>query len=159
MDMTTFDLGRGFDVVACLFSAIAYVRSSQNLARTVANLAKHANPGGVVFLEPYFTPERYRVDEVTLNVKNQSLPKIAWMYISRRRGNVAIQDVHYLVGTPEGIEHFEERHELGLFTEDEYVSAFKNAGLAVTYDAAGLFGRGMYIGSRRQHERGLPQSV
>src|SRR4051812_47649865 len=48
LDMTAFDLGRTFDVVTCLFSAVAYVKSVENLRYTVANLARHANPGGIV---------------------------------------------------------------------------------------------------------------
>jgi hypothetical protein len=63
-------------------------------------------------------------------------------------GNVAILDFHYLVATAEGIEHFTERHELGLFTEEEYLAAFAQAGLEARHDREWLGGRGMYIGVR-----------
>jgi SAM-dependent methyltransferase len=145
LDMTAFDLQRSFDVVSCLFSAIAYVRTPESLRKTVVCLARHLAPGGVLFLEPYFTPEQYWVDKVTLNTVVEPSCKIAWMYVSRREGNLGIQDVHYLVGTPEGIQSFSERHELGLFTESEYQNAFADAGLTTTFDETGLFGRGMYV--------------
>ena len=51
-----------------------------------------------------------------------------------------------MVGTPQGIETFKERHELGLFTHEEYLGAFRNAGLEVNHDPEGLDGRGLYIG-------------
>ena len=40
--MIDFDLDRAFDVVTCLFSAIAYVRTAENLFRAVARLAAHS---------------------------------------------------------------------------------------------------------------------
>src|SRR5918998_228728 len=36
-DMANFNLGRTFDVVTCLFSAIGYVKTLDNLQRAVAN--------------------------------------------------------------------------------------------------------------------------
>ena len=59
---------------------------------------------------------------------------------------VAVLLFHYLVGTPQGVEHFTERHELALFSHEEYLAAFRAAGLEVVYDEEGLMGRGLYIG-------------
>jgi hypothetical protein len=50
------------------------------------------------------------------------------------------------VATSEGVSHFVEHHEMGLFTDDEYQKAFRNAGLTVIHDPEGLTGRGLYIG-------------
>jgi hypothetical protein len=51
----------------------------------------------------------------------------------------------YLVGRNGAIEHFIEAHELGLFTREELLSAFAEAGYAVSFDEAGPCGRGLYI--------------
>ena len=56
--------------------------------------------------------------------------------------------LEYLIGTPRGIEHITEQHEMGLFTIDEYSNAFKKAGLNVIHDPEGIFGRGLYIGTK-----------
>jgi hypothetical protein len=43
------------------------------------------------------------------------------------------------------VETFRELHEIGLFTQDETLSAFRDAGLTVTHDPNGMK-RGLYIG-------------
>jgi hypothetical protein len=68
------------------------------------------------------------------------------MSISESQGRLSFFVFHYLVGTPEGITYFTERHELGLFTQEEYLQAFHSAGLEVSHDPEGLDGRGLYIG-------------
>ena len=39
-----------------------------------------------------------------------------------------------------------EHHQEAMHSVDEYLNAFKLAGLDVTYDEEGLIGRGLYIG-------------
>jgi SAM-dependent methyltransferase len=148
-DMTHFALGRRFDVITSLFSSIAYARTVENLWRTFQCFARHLNPGGLVILEPWFTPETYWTGTITANFVNDPDLKIMWMYTSNRRDRIAILDIHYMVGTPAGIEQFVEIHELGLFTRDEYEGAFADVGLTVEHDPVGLFRRGLYIGFAR----------
>jgi hypothetical protein len=100
----------------------------------------------VVVVEPWFSPENFWVGKVTANFVDEPDLKIAWMYVSEREGRLSILNTHYLVARAEGVEHFTERHELGLFTHEEYREAFVQAGLEVHYDPTGLFGRGMYLG-------------
>jgi ubiquinone/menaquinone biosynthesis C-methylase UbiE len=51
-DMMTFDLGRQFDVVTCLFSSIGYVKTMANMKKAVATMSRHLKPGGVLIIEP-----------------------------------------------------------------------------------------------------------
>jgi SAM-dependent methyltransferase len=147
-DMAEFRLPRRFDVVTCLFSSIAYVRSHDRMAGAVARMAEHLAPGGLLIVEPWFTPETFWTDTITANFVDRRELKIAWMYTSRREDLVSVLDIHFMVGTPEGVERFGERHELGLFTHDEYLDAFRAAGLEPWHDPEGLFSRGLYLGLR-----------
>jgi hypothetical protein len=70
------------------------------------------------------------------------------MNTSFAAGRLSIMDMHYLIGTPTGTEHYVERHELGLFTSDEMIHVLTDCGLEVTYDAICVTGRGLYIGQR-----------
>lgn len=147
-DMTDFQLPAAFDVVACLFSSIGYVQTVENLRKAVACFTRHLNPGGLLVLEPWITPEKYWVDKITANFVDQPNLKIAWMYTSQLRGRTSVFDINYLVGTDEGVSRFTESHVMGLWTDAEYREAIEAAGVAVHYDSEGLFGRGMYYGTK-----------
>ena len=149
-DMTGFELGRRFDVVTCLFSSIGYARTEENMRRAIACMARHAAPGGVVLVEPWFTPDAWQPNTVHALYIDEPDLKIARVNTSYVDGRLSYFDLHHLIGTPEGTEHIVERHELGLFERAEVLAAFEAAGLAVTYDAEGLTGRGLYIGVASQ---------
>ena len=145
-DMTAFSLGRRFDVVTCLFSSIGYVGTVERLDDAIAAMAAHLNPGGVLIVEPWLTPDVWIADRPHLLSVDEPDLKIARMTLSGREGRLAIMQFEYLVGTPTGIEAFSERHEAALFTDEEYRQAFVAAGLSVEHDSEGLIGRGLYIG-------------
>lgn len=147
-DMTSFDLGRRFDAVVCLFSAIGYVRTVSALHQTIANFARHLNRGGVVAVEPWFAPDAWSDGHIGVITVDQPELKISRMNVSRRDGTRSIMDMHHLVATPDGVEHFVERHEMGLFMPNEYRAAFVAAGLEPSYDDVGLMGRGLHLGVR-----------
>jgi SAM-dependent methyltransferase len=145
-DMTSFSLARTFDAVTCLFSAIGYVRTPERLNAAVLAMARHLKPGGLLVVEPWLAPDVWQVGRPHVLVVDEPDLKIARMNVAGREGRLAIMEFSYLVGTPEGVEHFSERHEAALFTDDEYRGAFAAASLAVEHDDAGLTGRGLYLG-------------
>lgn len=147
-DMTAFDLGRTFDVVTCLFSSIAYVRTAEGLDRAIANLGGHASPGGLVIVEPWFFPEQWTSGHIHAIFVDEEDLKVARMSISGPLADPLTLRFHYLVATPEGVEDFTEDHVVGMYTHEAYVDAFESAGLSVKYDEEGLMGRGLYVGTK-----------
>lgn len=147
-DMIDFDLRRAFDVVTCLFSSIGYVKTLDNLTRAVGCMARHLVPGGLLIVEPWFTPDAWHTPSVHAAFVDEPELKIARVNASFVDGRLSYFDLHYLIGTPKGTEHFIERHELGLFETDEMRAALAEAGLEVTYDAEGLMGRGLFVGRK-----------
>ena len=146
-DMADFDLGKRFAAVVCMFSSIGYVRTAERLRSAVASMARHLEPGGVLVVEPWLSPEVWVDRHVGAVFVDQPELKIARMNVGEREGNLSIFEFEYLVGTPNGLERFNERHELGLFTIEQYLEAFRAAGLEVDHDPEGPMGRGLYIGS------------
>jgi ubiquinone/menaquinone biosynthesis C-methylase UbiE len=147
-DMASFKLKRRFDAITCLFSAIGHVKTKLKLDLAVRNMSQHLKPGGVLIIEPWFSPQQWQIGRLDANFVNEPELKIARMNISKARGALSVLDMHHLVATPKRIEHFVEHLELGLFTEDEYRNAFRSAKLETTYDPEGIMGRGLYIGAR-----------
>jgi hypothetical protein len=69
------------------------------------------------------------------------------MYVMRRNGSKAVWEIHWLVGTTaDGVRHVVEREEFGLFATEEYVAAFRDAGLDVVHHPRGLHGYGALAG-------------
>lgn len=146
-DMADFALERQFDIVLCLFSSIGFVKTVPRLRRSIANMAKHLKPGGVLILEPWLLPEFFNPETIYTHFLDEPDYKLARMNRSYAKGDVSILEYHYMVGTPDGVEYFEEVHELGLFTHKQYVEALTDAGLKVSQEFPGLANRGLYIGS------------
>jgi SAM-dependent methyltransferase len=150
-DMLDFRLPERYDVVTCLFGSIACTRTRERLEQAVANMAAHLAPAGLLLVEPFLPPEAYVVGNLNALFVDEPELKIARMNVSRRIADVALLDFHYLVATKRsGVERHFERHELGLFTEQDYRTAFTAAGLAceVLDEPALPFERGLYLGYR-----------
>jgi SAM-dependent methyltransferase len=145
-DMTSFALGRTFDVVTCLFSSIGYVATPKRLNGAIRAMAAHLNPNGILVVEPWLTPDGWQIGRPHLLVVDEPDLKIVRMNVSGRDGRLAVMEFVYLVGSPDGIDHFSERHEAALFTDVEYRQALSTAGLTVEHDPEGLIGRGLYLG-------------
>ncbi len=146
-DMLDFKLRRRFDVITCLFSSIGYVRTIPCLNQAIQNMSNHLKAGGILIIEPWFAPEDWKAGTMHLTVVDQPSQKIVRMNVSGLKGKISILNFHYLVATAKGVKYFYERHELGLFTHEEYQQAFHHAGLDVHHDQEGIDGRGLYIAS------------
>jgi SAM-dependent methyltransferase len=129
-DMRDFRLTRTFSAVTCLFSAIGYARSVNELNHTLTCLAAHLEPGGVLLLEPWFTPSQWVCGPVDTGTADDGRRHLTRMCVSHRTGTTSTLTMHYLLGeTGTGIRHWTEEHNLTLFTDEQYLHAIQQAGL------------------------------
>lgn len=150
-DMATLDLGRTFDAVICLFSSIGYAGTLERLQQTLTGMSAHLNPGGVLVVEPWFSPDEWLAGNSHALFVDRPELKIARMTTSMPVvGRVSVLDFHYLVATADGVEYLREHHELGLFTLEEQLDAMRSAGLDAHYRPVGLWSprRGMFVATK-----------
>lgn len=151
-NMIDFNLEHKFDVITCLFCSITLVKTPGNLERAIANLSRHLAPGGILIIEPWVSPEAYWNNKVSADIVDKPELKIVRMYTTGLKDQVSVTEVHYLIGTPQGVRHFVMLDELGLFTHEEYLTAFEKAHLEVSHYDKELFpghNYGLYVGAQR----------
>ena len=150
-DMRTLDLGRSFDAVICLFSSIGYVTDPSEMRSTVARLAAHVAPGGVLILDGWVRPDEWRESfRPEPDIARDEEMLVVRLAHSRREGNVTELEMHHLVQTAEGIDYFVERHRLALTPTADYVSAMEAAGLVTRVIPNYMPGRDRIVGSRKK---------
>lgn len=144
-DMSEFALGRRYDAVTCLFSSIAYLRTLDRVARAFACFREHLAPGGVVVVEPWFQPGVLDPQRVTTQAAEAAGLKVERVSHIEIEGRISRLRFDYRIEGPDGVRHASELHELGLFTPEQLLRAFRDSGLSAEYDPVGLTGRGLYV--------------
>lgn len=152
-DMISLKIGDNFDVITCLFSAIGYVRTLENLEKTLKSLFNHLNVGGVLIIEPWFTKKSksFEVNIPFLTTFEDKEIKIARLSMAKIKDDLSIMDTHYLVAENGGVvKHFSEEHVLGLFEKEDMLKIMKNVGFSPVFLDKGLNeeDRGLYIGTK-----------
>lgn len=145
--MLDFHTGKQYDAVLCLFSSIGYLQTKENLDTAIANMARHAKPGGLVIVEPWLRAEDLISGHISLESSSNDHLSVSRMGRLTREGAITILDMHHMVGTSGGIEHFLEVHKLALYTDDELGNAFQKAYLEYEVDPEGL-NRRLFIGKK-----------
>ncbi len=101
-----------------------------------------------MLVEPWLTPGAWTSGHVQVVQAQGTDCTVVRMMRSSLVGSLSVLDAHYLIGGPGGVTHVAERHELGLFTLDEYAAPFAAAGLTVSVDPEGMTGRGLITAMR-----------
>lgn len=152
-DFRSFDLGRRYDVVSCLFSSIAYARDTNELERAVGCMAHHLLPGGVLIVEGFIAPDKFLAGHVQLLCVDQPDLKVTRMAWGEMKDARVHFEFHHLIGRSAGVEYLVEPHDVSLFTDNEYLGAFDRAGLSSWHDPEGLEGRGLFVGLKSPDQR------
>lgn len=146
-DMRTFDLGRTFDAVTCLFSSVGYLRSDEELELAIGRMAAHLAPGGVLVVDGWVRPEAWWPG-VNVNASAETADGVAAARVARtwREGDRTVLDMRYLIATAEdGFEQEQEIHELTLFSDEAYRAAFATASLTPEVVPSPMLDRDRYV--------------
>jgi ubiquinone/menaquinone biosynthesis C-methylase UbiE len=144
-DMTNFNTGKTYDVITCLFSAIGELLDIKQVDAAIETMAQHLNTGGVLLVEAWLRPEQFNPSRIWSDFVDTPDVKVARMTTAVRRGKIVNLTMHHMVGTLKKVEEFIEVHQEAMHSVDEYMQAFKKAGLTVTHDPQGVIGRSLYV--------------
>jgi len=147
-DMTDFDLGKQYDVVTCLFSAIGYVKTVENTTKAIASFARHLRPRGIMLVEPWISVEKFEGGRFHLRTVDADDLKVARLSYSEIIESISRITFEYLIGVDGNIMRETEVHELGLLTTDELAGCFRENGLTFEYNVEGLMDRGLFVATK-----------
>lgn len=155
-NMLNFNLRKKYDIITCLFSAIGYTKTLNNLKKALNSFYSHLKDGGVVLIEPWFTKNSkdFIVNVPFMTSHESDNVKISRISIANIENNLSTMDTHYIVGeTGKGINHFSEKHTLGLFDKDEFLEIMTRVGFRAKFLEGGISGegRGLYVGVKESN--------
>lgn len=144
-DMRTFRLDRRFDAVVCLFSAIGYMTTLEDMARALATMRDHLVDGGVLVVEPWFKPADWHDGAVFGEGTEEGDLAVARASRSWREGDVSVIEMHYAMARPDRTWSFSEVHRMGLFTTAQQLEVYRDLGFVVEHEYEGLSNRGLFV--------------
>ncbi|MBN3815979.1 class I SAM-dependent methyltransferase [Paraburkholderia sp. Se-20369] len=148
-DLRDFDWPERVDAILCLCSAIAYLRSCDELAAAVAAFARALPPRGVLLLRPWLTPAEARGGALWMDVFDGHALKLCRQAVLKRDNRDSILDFHWLVATAEaGVSHHVDRHVLHLFEDHEIEMALSAGGFSCRRVAVAGLGRPLWLARR-----------
>ncbi|CAM5447561.1 dTDP-3-amino-3,4,6-trideoxy-alpha-D-glucopyranose [Streptomyces tendae] len=147
-DMRDFSLGRTYTAVSCMFCAIGYLETVADMRSAIRSMTDHLEPGGVLVVEPWWFPENFIEGYVAGDLARAEHRTVARISHTTRKGRATRMEVRFTVGDAAGIQQFTEIDVLTLFTKEEYLSAFADAGCSVEFLDGGPTGRGLFVGVR-----------
>ncbi len=149
-DMRRFSLDARFDVVTCLFSAIAYMQTRPDRDLAIANFWRHLNPGGVALVEGWVLPERWRGTSVDLDTHEDRDTRVARVASAWREGDRSAVEFQWLVAERgKRIRHFAGIERNPLVEAEDMLGSFRRAGFRARVLLTGPYrDRGLYVGVR-----------
>jgi SAM-dependent methyltransferase len=144
-DMTSFALGRKFDVITCLFSSIGYLPRDEDVLAFLARSREHLGSGGLLLVEPWFEPEVWQPAEPRMDLSGDNRTKVVRVMVTDTCGEFAVMAAHHLTLRHRQVEYFVEHHRLRLISREKWTELLNVAGFKVESLHPGLTGRGLYV--------------
>jgi SAM-dependent methyltransferase len=130
-DMRSLDLGREFDAVL-IHDAIAYADTREAVAATLATAHRHCRPAGVLIVMPDFVRETFRPSTSTGGEDGsdgRGLRYLEWAWDDDPNDEAYDVAYAFLLRDPDGgLTTESDRHRLGLFPRDAWLTWLRDAG-------------------------------
>ncbi|MFV2104030.1 hypothetical protein [Micromonospora sp. LOL_024] len=147
--LTGLDLGRRYDVVACLHDGLAELPlvGYREVLRTLAGLL---DPGGLLLLAPFWMPDvavrRTAGDGLSRGDDGRTVVRVSR---GVPRDGAHRVERHILLAEGDGVRHTADVRTLRAFGRREHLNALAAAGCAADFLPTGLAGRPLLVGVRR----------
>ncbi|GIJ22948.1 hypothetical protein [Micromonospora lutea] len=143
------DLGRRYDVVACLYDGLAELPLA-GYREVLRNLAELLDTGGLLLLAPFWMPDvairRTASDELSRGDDGRTLARVSR---GAPRDGAHRLERHVLLAEGDGVRHAADSRTLHAFGRREHLNALAAAGCAADFLPTGLTGRPLLVGVRR----------
>ncbi|OGN98643.1 MAG: hypothetical protein A2Y58_04290 [Chloroflexi bacterium RBG_13_51_52] len=128
-DMVDFTINQKFDALVCLYGSIGFIRTLENLKKTLITFAAHMNPGGVLCLTPWSTQEEFKPKIVVDAVKHPNVRIARMENVKLKAPGLIVVDFHHLIGRDGVVTYNTQSIEIGLFSRQQYIDAIAGAKL------------------------------
>jgi SAM-dependent methyltransferase len=129
-DMRSVRLGRQFDAVF-IHDAVAYMATEADLRAAIRTAFVHCRPGGAALFAPDYLRETFRpsTDHGGADAGGRGLRYLEWTWDPDPGDSSYLVDMAYLLREESGAVRVEyDRHQLGLFSREEWLRFIEEAG-------------------------------
>src|ERR1041385_4025495 len=112
-DMSDFHLPDRYDAVLCLFSSIGYLEKLGRVTQALRCFREHLAPGGVIVVEPWFTPGVLDGGRLTQTTAEAEGVKVTRRSRIELEGRISRLRFDYDISDASGTRHATELHVLG----------------------------------------------
>jgi len=130
-DMKKMDLGRKFDVIICMFSAINYNTTLDELKITLNNFYNHLKDGGVLIFDMGINKELWIEGMVSVDTVVEEDFKLARICQSHLDDGIFNSSFVFLIKENGKVDFDIDEHKLGVFGMEDVVGLMKETGFDI----------------------------
>lgn len=146
-NMETFEIPEyTFDVILCVDGAVGYIQQ-ERLAQTFSTFAKHMVSGGLLIIEPWYTPGDWRPGRVHVVHHERDGTTVIRVGYGHADGSL---DFHTVVGDSTGVRAFDESYSFALHANSAVTRALQSTQFDDVHTIeAPCYKRGLIVAHRR----------
>ncbi|MCE5215017.1 MAG: class I SAM-dependent methyltransferase [Methanobacterium sp.] len=127
-DMKDLNLYRQFDVITCMFSAMNYNHTMEELDRTIENFYKHLHEGGVLIFDMGINQENWIEGLVSVDTVVDDDLKLARICQSHLEDGIFNANFVFLIKENGKVDFDIDQHKLGVFPVEDVINSLIKIG-------------------------------